>query len=141
MLRVSGLCPGSVLFAFCCSFVLFWTLSWLDLHNLCWFLKDCSGKAWDTVSPLQKNADHAVVVAVSFRAVFESGSDDVGDVYAVGVAFPLMQVKMNVVFVYVEKLLLTIASCLKQNGVPACQVVLNYDNEKQQNITLKKDLR
>ncbi|XP_036962081.1 cytosolic 5'-nucleotidase 1A [Acanthopagrus latus] len=39
----------------------------------------------------QKDADRAVVVAVTSRAVFESAADDGGDVYGVGVAFPLLQ--------------------------------------------------
>lgn len=39
----------------------------------------------------QKDADRAVVVAVTSRAVFESGDDDGDDVYGVGVASPLLQ--------------------------------------------------
>ncbi|XP_059190502.1 cytosolic 5'-nucleotidase 1A [Centropristis striata] len=39
----------------------------------------------------QKDADCAVVVAVTCRAVFECGADDGEDVYGMGVAFPLLQ--------------------------------------------------
>lgn len=46
------------------------------------------------MSLLQKDADLAVVVAVTTRAVFESADDDGGDVYGVGVAFPLLQVRI-----------------------------------------------
>lgn len=58
------------------------------------------------MSLLQKDVDRAVVLAVTSHAVFESGSDDGDDVYRVGVAFPLLQVKINNCFcVCVEKLL------------------------------------
>lgn len=49
------------------------------------------------MSHLQKDADRAVVVAVTSRAVFESAADDGGDVYGVGVAFPLLQVRIKCV--------------------------------------------
>ncbi|XP_070763915.1 cytosolic 5'-nucleotidase 1A [Enoplosus armatus] len=42
----------------------------------------------------QKDTDRAVVVAVSSRAVFESGAGD--DVFGVGVAFPLLQALQRV---------------------------------------------
>lgn len=45
-------------------------------------------------SSLQKDADRAVVVAVTSHAVFESGPEDGDDVYGVGVASPLLQVKL-----------------------------------------------
>lgn len=44
----------------------------------------------------QKDADRAVVVAVTSRAVFESGPDDGDDVYGAGVAFPLLQALQRV---------------------------------------------
>lgn len=44
----------------------------------------------------QKDADRAVVVAVTSRAVFESGADDGDDVYGAGVAFPLLQALQRV---------------------------------------------
>ncbi|XP_042352369.1 cytosolic 5'-nucleotidase 1A [Plectropomus leopardus] len=44
----------------------------------------------------QKDADCAVVVAVTARAVFESGVDDDDDVYGAGVAFPLLQALQRV---------------------------------------------
>ncbi|XP_068459691.1 cytosolic 5'-nucleotidase 1A [Clinocottus analis] len=46
----------------------------------------------------QKDADHAVVVAVTTRAVFESGAEDGDgeDVYGMGVAFPLLQALQRV---------------------------------------------
>lgn len=44
----------------------------------------------------QKDADRAVVVAVTSRAVFESGGDDGDDVYGEGVAFPLLQALQKV---------------------------------------------
>ncbi|XP_068585017.1 cytosolic 5'-nucleotidase 1A [Cebidichthys violaceus] len=44
----------------------------------------------------QKDADRAVVVAVTTRAVFESGADDGEDVYGMGVAFPLLQALQRV---------------------------------------------
>lgn len=44
----------------------------------------------------QKDADRAVVVAVTSRAVFESGADDGDGVYRVGVAFPLLQALQRV---------------------------------------------
>ncbi|XP_035859027.1 cytosolic 5'-nucleotidase 1A isoform X1 [Sander lucioperca] len=43
----------------------------------------------------QKDADRAVVVAVTSRAVFESGADG-DDVYGMGVAFPLLQALQRV---------------------------------------------
>lgn len=46
------------------------------------------------VSSLQKDADRAVVVAVTSHAVFESGPEGGDDVYGVGVASPLLQVKL-----------------------------------------------
>ena len=45
-------------------------------------------------SPLQKDAERAVVVAVTSRAVFEAGADDGDDGYGKGVAFPLLQVRI-----------------------------------------------
>ncbi|KAM4572258.1 cytosolic 5'-nucleotidase 1B [Odontesthes bonariensis] len=39
----------------------------------------------------QKDADHAVVVAVTSRAVFNSRAEDDSDVYGESVAFPLLQ--------------------------------------------------
>lgn len=49
------------------------------------------------MSPLQKDADRALIVAVTSRSVFESGADDDGDeeVYKVGTAFPLLQVRVQ----------------------------------------------
>ena len=47
------------------------------------------------LSPLQKEADCAVVVAVTSRAVFDCGADDGDEVCEVGVAFPLLQVDSN----------------------------------------------
>lgn len=44
----------------------------------------------------QKDADHAVVVAVTSHAVFEPGADDGDDVYGVGAAFPLLQALQRV---------------------------------------------
>lgn len=44
----------------------------------------------------QKDADRAVVIAVTSRAVFESGADDGDDVYGAGVAFPLLQALQRV---------------------------------------------
>ncbi|XP_076589509.1 cytosolic 5'-nucleotidase 1B [Chaetodon auriga] len=44
----------------------------------------------------QKDADRAVVVAVTSRAVFESGGDDGDDVSGEGVAFPLLQALQKV---------------------------------------------
>ncbi|XP_041794145.1 cytosolic 5'-nucleotidase 1A [Chelmon rostratus] len=44
----------------------------------------------------QKDADRAVVVAVTSRAVFEPGPDDGDDVYGEGVAFPLLQALQKV---------------------------------------------
>ncbi|XP_049928110.1 cytosolic 5'-nucleotidase 1A-like [Epinephelus moara] len=41
----------------------------------------------------QKDADRAVVVAVTSRAVFESGAHDGDDVYGAGVAFPLLSTR------------------------------------------------
>lgn len=74
-------------------------------------------EASGSVSLLQKDADRAVVVAVTSRAVFESGSDDGDGVYGLGVASPLLQVKFNnccfCVCVCVEKLLpVPILDCL-----------------------------
>lgn len=43
---------------------------------------------------LQKDTDHAVVVAVAARAVFEAGAEDGDDSYRVGVALTLLQVKL-----------------------------------------------
>nr|XP_046249846.1 cytosolic 5'-nucleotidase 1B isoform X2 [Scatophagus argus] len=45
---------------------------------------------------VKQDADHAVVVAVTSRAVFGSGADDGEDVYGVGVAFPLLQALQRV---------------------------------------------
>lgn len=42
-------------------------------------------------SPLQKDADDAVVVALTSNSVFESGADE-DEVYGAGIAFPLLQV-------------------------------------------------
>ena len=47
------------------------------------------------VLSLQKDADRAVVVAVTSRAVFDSGADGGDDVYGMGVAFPLLQVALK----------------------------------------------
>lgn len=58
-------------------------------------IRRSADEASGSVSPLQKDADRAVVVAVTSRAVFESGSYDGDDVYKAGVAFPLLQVKIN----------------------------------------------
>nr|XP_019934255.1 PREDICTED: cytosolic 5'-nucleotidase 1B-like isoform X1 [Paralichthys olivaceus] len=44
----------------------------------------------------QKDADRAVVVAVTAHAVFESGADDGDEVYKVGMAFPLLQALQRV---------------------------------------------
>ncbi|KAK5866860.1 hypothetical protein PBY51_011401 [Eleginops maclovinus] len=44
----------------------------------------------------QKDADRAVVVAVTSRAVFDCGAEDGDDVYGVGVAFPLLQALQRV---------------------------------------------
>ncbi|KAK1887906.1 Cytosolic 5'-nucleotidase 1A [Dissostichus eleginoides] len=44
----------------------------------------------------QKEADRAVVVAVTSRAVFDCGVDDGDEVCEVGVAFPLLQVLQRV---------------------------------------------
>lgn len=46
----------------------------------------------------QKDADRALIVAVTSRSVFESGADDDGDeeVYKVGTAFPLLQALQRV---------------------------------------------
>lgn len=44
------------------------------------------------MSPLQKDADRALVVAVTTRAVFDAAA---GDVYGMGVAFPLLQVRIE----------------------------------------------
>lgn len=44
-----------------------------------------------SVCPLQKDADRAVVVAVTSHSVFEPGADE-DEVYGEGVAFPLLQV-------------------------------------------------
>ncbi|TKS73825.1 Cytosolic 5'-nucleotidase 1A [Collichthys lucidus] len=44
----------------------------------------------------QKDADHAVVVAITSHAAFESGADDGDEVYRVGVAFPLLQALQKV---------------------------------------------
>uniref|UniRef100_A0A3Q3JTU6 Cytosolic 5'-nucleotidase 1A-like n=1 Tax=Monopterus albus TaxID=43700 RepID=A0A3Q3JTU6_MONAL len=44
---------------------------------------------------LQKDADHAVVIAVTSRAVFGSGADD-DEVYGEGLAFPLLQALQRV---------------------------------------------
>ena len=46
------------------------------------------------VSPPQKDPDQAVVIAVTFTAVFES-ADDGDDVYQMGVASQLLQVNIN----------------------------------------------
>ena len=54
-----------------------------------------------SVSCLQKDADRAVVVAVTSRAVFESGAEG-DEVYKEGTAFPLLQVRVQCVC---EKLL------------------------------------
>ncbi|XP_044048801.1 cytosolic 5'-nucleotidase 1A isoform X2 [Siniperca chuatsi] len=48
------------------------------------------------LSPLQKDADRAVVVAVTSRALFKCGADDGGEVYGEGVAFPLLQALQRV---------------------------------------------
>lgn len=53
------------------------------------------------MSSLQKDADHAVVVAVTSHTVFESGPEGGDDVYGVGVASPLLQVKLVVLSLYV----------------------------------------
>lgn len=45
------------------------------------------------MSPLQKDADHAVVVAITSSAAF--GADNSDDLYSEGVAFPLLQVKVQ----------------------------------------------
>lgn len=47
------------------------------------------------VSPLQKDAARALVVAVSSRAVFGPAADDGDDVYGEGEAFPLLQVRVK----------------------------------------------
>lgn len=52
---------------------------------------------------LQKDTDHAVVVAVAAHAVFEPGLEDVGDVYRVGVASTLLKVKLCVLFFVCRK--------------------------------------
>ncbi|KAK9516213.1 hypothetical protein VZT92_024157 [Zoarces viviparus] len=44
----------------------------------------------------QKDAEHAVVVAVTTRAVFESGADDGDGLHGMGVAFPLLQALQRV---------------------------------------------
>ncbi|XP_047451865.1 cytosolic 5'-nucleotidase 1A [Mugil cephalus] len=44
----------------------------------------------------QKDAEHAVVVAVTFHAVFDSGARTDDGVYEVGVAFPLLQALQKV---------------------------------------------
>uniref|UniRef100_UPI0037E8CC4C cytosolic 5'-nucleotidase 1B n=1 Tax=Semicossyphus pulcher TaxID=241346 RepID=UPI0037E8CC4C len=44
----------------------------------------------------QKDADRAVVVAITSRAVFESGAGDGDDVYGVGVAFQLLKALQRV---------------------------------------------
>ncbi|TMS05089.1 Cytosolic 5'-nucleotidase 1A [Larimichthys crocea] len=44
----------------------------------------------------QKDADHAVVVAITSHAAFESGADDGDAVYREGVAFPLLQALQKV---------------------------------------------
>ncbi|XP_019134614.2 cytosolic 5'-nucleotidase 1A [Larimichthys crocea] len=44
----------------------------------------------------QKDADHAVVVAITSHAAFESGADDGDEVYREGVAFPLLQALQKV---------------------------------------------
>lgn len=47
------------------------------------------------VSVLQKDVDHAVVVAVTSHAVFESeAEEDAGAAYGAGRAFPLLQVRV-----------------------------------------------
>lgn len=46
------------------------------------------------VTPPQKDADRALVVAVTCHAVFESSADDGDNVFGMGVAFPLLQVRM-----------------------------------------------
>ncbi|KAI3370971.1 hypothetical protein L3Q82_023622 [Scortum barcoo] len=49
-----------------------------------------------SLSPLQKDAEHAVVVAVSSRAVFEREADEGDEVYGSSVAFPLLQALQRV---------------------------------------------
>lgn len=44
------------------------------------------------LSVLQKDAAHAVVIAIASDAVFDAGADE-DDVYRPGIAFPLLQVK------------------------------------------------
>lgn len=44
--------------------------------------------------PLQKDADHALVIAVTSNAAFEPGADE-DEVYGVGIAFPLLQVRVQ----------------------------------------------
>lgn len=58
------------------------------------------------MSPLQKDADHAVVVAITSHAAFESGADDGDEVYREGVAFPLLQVRIKLIklLICVEKI-------------------------------------
>lgn len=48
-----------------------------------------------SASPPQKDADRAVVVALTSRSVFESTGDGDEDMYGVGVAFPLLKVRMK----------------------------------------------
>lgn len=52
---------------------------------------------------MQKETDHAVVVAVAAHAVFEPGSEDDGDLYRVGVASTLLKVKLVLISLLVEK--------------------------------------
>lgn len=52
---------------------------------------------------LQKDADHAVVVAVAAHAVFEPGSEDDGALYRVGVASTLLKVKLVFFSLFVDK--------------------------------------
>lgn len=64
-----------------------------------WIKKD---KGKHSVSPLQKEADCPVVVAVTSHAVFESGAEDPDGLYVGGIAFPLLQVGIQQpTFIYV----------------------------------------
>lgn len=60
---------------------------------------------------LQKDTDHAVVVAVAAQAVFEPGLEDDGDQYRVGVASTLLKVRLVFLSLFLTKVIAKL-SCL-----------------------------
>nr|XP_033490485.1 cytosolic 5'-nucleotidase 1A-like [Epinephelus lanceolatus] len=75
----------------------------------------------------QKDADRAVVVAVTSRAVFESGADDGDDVYGAGVAFPLLQKRAKVE--HYGNLTFTITSSTRHYGLEVSRFCFSSEED------------